>query len=224
MKKILLAFLIILFASPSAHAISCAAGLQPLFNSYQATKLCATFPVSSTMAASLLPDDDNTLDLGASSYNWRSIYVGTSVIGESDLTLTAAVDDVIITATDDVTIQGQGSGDVITLAGGGTAVDVTVADDLVTLASGTALTLTSGTLTVTAGDLVMTSGDITMTSGALNIAAAANLGLIAENGANTACDTTCTAGCVAGYDAGTSAFVACNSALADSCLCAGAAS
>ena len=83
---------------------------------------------------------------------------------------------------------------------------------------------TAGGVTATAGDVVITAGDITVTTGDLNIPAAANLGLIAENGANTACDTTCTQGCVAGYDAGTSAFVACTSALADSCLCAAAGS
>jgi hypothetical protein len=40
------------------------------------------------------------------------------------------------------------------------------------------------------------------------------------NGANAACSTTCGANlCNVGYDAGTSAFVACGSALADTCEC-----
>jgi len=160
-------------------------------------------------------DDDQRLCLtggGACADASRGAYIyleGEQDGGAGDVAITS-VDDVLITGTDDVVIQGQGSGDVITLAGGGTTVDLTVADNLVTVASGT--------------ELVLTAGDITMTSGALNIAGAANLGLIAENAGDTACDTTCTAGCVAGYDAGTSAFVACTSALADSCLCAGAAS
>lgn len=40
-------------------------------------------------------------------------------------------------------------------------------------------------------------------------------------GANTACDTTCTHACVFGQDTATYALVACNSALADVCMCAG---
>lgn len=50
----------------------------------------------------------------------------------------------------------------------------------------------------------------------------ADIGWAAVAGANTACNTTCTSGCVAGYDIGTTALVSCNSALADSCICAGA--
>lgn len=60
-------------------------------------------------------------------------------------------------------------------------------------------------------DLVIT-GDIVVADGG-------GLGLTVANGANAACDTTCTTGCVAGFDAGTSAFVACATATADTCLC-----
>lgn len=133
-------------------------------------------------------------------------------------------DDHIVTAGDDIVLQGDGAGDIITLAGGGTAVDLTVADDLITVASGTALTMTSGNLTLTAGDAILTSGDLTFTSGAVNIAAATNLGFIDEDAGNTACDTTCTAGCLIGYDAGANKLVDCADATADSCACAGAAS
>lgn len=287
MKKILIITALALLWAGTAKAESCAAALMPTFTSAQAQELCDTFPISSSATASLLPDDDNTLDLGAALFNWRSIYVGTSILGESDLVLTASADDVIVTATDDVVIQTEGAGDIITLAGGGTTVGVTVSDtavtlaagmtgglagaddlaltastddvvitatddvtiqtqgagDLITLAAGgtgadvtiaegtvtlaasTALTLTSGALTLTSGDAVLTSGDITLTSGAINIPDGASIGAVVQNGANTACDTTCTSkGCFIGYDAGTSAFVACSSALADSCMCAGAAS
>lgn len=55
----------------------------------------------------------------------------------ADVLINANGDDIILTATDDIVLQGQGSGDVITLAGGGTAVDLTVADDLVSVAAGT---------------------------------------------------------------------------------------
>ena len=147
-----------------------------------------------------------------------------TLASSDDLALTASGDDVIITAADDVVLQGGGSGDVITLAGGGTSVDLTVADNLLTVASGTSLTMTSGTFTITAGDAVLTAGDLTITAGAINVPAASNLGFIDENSANQACDTTCTAGCVAGFDQGSSVFVDCADATADSCLCAGAVS
>ncbi len=40
------------------------------------------------------------------------------------------------------------------------------------------------------------------------------------NGANAACTTTCSAkACITGFDAGASAFVACGTATADTCLC-----
>ena len=49
--------------------------------------------------------------------------------------------------------------------------------------------------------------------------------VVVANSGDQACDTTCgIAGCYMGYDAGTSAFVACDSALADSCACDGATS
>ena len=61
------------------------------------------------------------------------------VSSSDDLTLTATGDDVIITAADDIVLQGGGSGDLITFAGGGTAVDLTIADNQITIADGTAL-------------------------------------------------------------------------------------
>lgn len=61
------------------------------------------------------------------------------ITGADDLLLTAGSDDVILTAVDDLVLQGGGSGDLITLAGGGTAVDLTVADNVITIADGTAL-------------------------------------------------------------------------------------
>ncbi len=88
----------------------------------------------------------------------------------------------------------------------------------------TGLVTAAAGVTVTTSDVVLAAGDLTVTTGDLNIPAAANLGVVAENGANTACDTTCTQGCIVGFDAGTNAFVACTSALADSCACAGAGS
>lgn len=52
----------------------------PTFTNAQATKLCATFPISSVALATLRPGTDNAFDLGATSYSWRTIYIGTSRI------------------------------------------------------------------------------------------------------------------------------------------------
>jgi len=56
----------------------------------------------------------------------------------------------------------------------------------------------------------------------LTSVATSDIGWAAVAGANTACNTTCTSGCVFGFDAGTTALVSCASALADTCVCAGA--
>lgn len=61
------------------------------------------------------------------------------------ISTTSAGDDVIITAVDDVVLQGGGAGDLITLAGGGTDVDLTIADNLITVAAGTALDVGAAT-------------------------------------------------------------------------------
>lgn len=98
--------------------------------------------------------ENDLIGLGINSTVAEALTSGLS--SDADLTLTAGGDDVIITATDDVVVQGGGAGDIVTLAGGGTAVDLTVADNLVTVASGTDLTMTSGDLTITTGTLIQT--------------------------------------------------------------------
>lgn len=60
-------------------------------------------------------------------------------------------------------------------------------------------------------------------SGTITSSVATSIGWSVVAGANTACNTTCTSGCVVGQDTGTAnVFVACDSATADVCLCAGA--
>jgi hypothetical protein len=81
---------------------------------------------------------------------------------------------------------------------------------------------TGGIIAVTGA--VTTSGNVTV-SGTLDIAAlagtgATGVGVTAANGAGTACNTTCGGStCLAGLDQTGPAFVACNSAAADTCLC-----
>lgn len=79
MKKIL-ALIASLLVAQSAHADACSAALVPTFPANQATKLCATFPISSVALATLRPGTDNAFDLGATSYSWRTLYLGTSRI------------------------------------------------------------------------------------------------------------------------------------------------
>lgn len=64
----------------------------------------------------------------------------TLLTGTDDVLITAGTDDVVVTGTDDVVIQTQGSGDIITLAGGGTGVDLTVSDTAVSVAGELVLT------------------------------------------------------------------------------------
>lgn len=80
MKKILAIFLGVLLWAQMAYADACSTGLMPLFTSAQAKELCATFPISSVATSALLPNASNTLDLGATSFPWRTIYLGTSRI------------------------------------------------------------------------------------------------------------------------------------------------
>jgi len=119
MKKILALLLAVIVGVQTARADSCSTALMPIFTNAQATKLCATFPISSVALATLRPGSDNAFDLGATSFSWRSIYIGTSRIsltsdilrvrqdanrlftwdGSSDAALTATFGDGGTTAT-----------------------------------------------------------------------------------------------------------------------------
>jgi len=143
-------------------------------------------------------DDDQRLCLtggGACADSTRGAYITLS--GEED----ADGGDVVIESVDDIILQTSGSGDVITLIGGASGTDVTIADNMVTIASGTELTL--------GGDIISTT---------------TNIGAVVATGANTACNTTCAVAngaCIFGWDtSGTqSTNVACDGATADECLC-----
>lgn len=101
-------------------------------------------------------DDDSRLCLsggGACEDLTRGAYLyleGEQDGGGGDAAL-AAIDDVLITANDDLVLQGEGSGDSITLAGGGTAVDLTITDNNVTVADGTNLVFAEAAGTILPG-------------------------------------------------------------------------
>lgn len=82
MKRIVSLLIAVLLAlnTSTAFADSCSVALIPAFTPQQAVKLCATFPISSVATATLRPDASNTLDLGATSFPWRTLYLGTSRI------------------------------------------------------------------------------------------------------------------------------------------------
>jgi len=63
-------------------------------------------------------------------------------------------------------------------------------------------------------------------TGTFNVLDAGSAGWTSNASGNQACNTTCagTGACLFGFDAGTTALVACDSALADTCICGGPAS
>lgn len=89
-------------------------------------------------------------------------------------------------------------------------------------ASGTLNVLTVDTANAAEGLLVTGYATVTGTTtvAALAGTGATGLGVLIGNGANTACNTTCGGGtCFIGFDAGATAFVACDTATADTCVC-----
>lgn len=80
------------------------------------------------------------------------------------------------------------------------------------------LTSGDGSATPTLRTTIEPDGDFLMT-GDIYWADGDGPGFTIADGANAACDTTCTTGCVIGFDAGTTAFVACATATADTCVC-----
>lgn len=175
-------------------------------------------------------DDDGILSLagGGTAAVARGAFMllkGNEASGAGDITLEGGNTD-----GSNALIRTNHANSTVTIASGAATTALTIsAAQLATFAAGVTvttgnITAAAGSVVATLGDVTISAGDLTITAGDLNVPAAANLGLIAENAANTACDTTCTQGCIAGYDAGTSAFVACVTATADSCLCAAAGS
>lgn len=252
MKKILIAVLLALntLSLGTAFADTCATNLMPAFTAAQATKLCATLgAVTASLIPSadntvdlgsasktfrnlytgtginaktseiltVRQDANRLFTFDAASDTTETLKWGDGTTAVQKLTISANTAD----AADDGTLFLAGGGAVggtrgasITLSGeevsgGGDATyDVGTADThIFTVAGATTATIGLNTVVLT---------------GTLTSSATADLGWAAVAGANTACNTTCTSACVVGYDIGTTALVSCSSALADSCLCAGA--
>lgn len=87
MKKILLIALLFLVGRESAWAGTCEEKLGLAFTPAQRIALCKSF--GSDINNSLIPDLNNTYDLGTSALAWRTGYFGTSIIGTAASTLIA---------------------------------------------------------------------------------------------------------------------------------------
>lgn len=162
MKRIITVIVAVFGFTQAVLADTCGVGLTGVFTAAQATKLCSSFLANFNQ--DLIPDTDDTYDLGSSADKWKDLYLsGNAVVG------------------------------------------------------GTLAVTGASTLTGAVG-----AGAITST-GAITSSITTSIGWSVVAGANTACNTTCTSGCVVGQDTGTAnVFVACDSATADVCLCAGA--
>ena len=77
MRKIFLVVVSFFILSTSAFA-DCASNLGINFTPNQRLSLCKNF--GSSVGQSLIPSTDNTFDLGSSALQYRSIYVGTSLV------------------------------------------------------------------------------------------------------------------------------------------------
>ncbi len=93
---------------------------------------------------------------------------------------------------------------------------------LTTTGSGASVLATTPTLVTPV--LGVATGTSLAVTGSITSSSATDLGWSVVAGANTACNTTCTSACVFGFDSGGTppTLVACSSALADICACAGA--
>ncbi len=95
--------------------------------------------------------------------------------------------------------------------------------ELVSVAvTGTGSAVLATTPTLVTPVLGVATGTSLALTGSLTSSAATNIGWSVVAGANTACNTTCTSACVFGLDTATTVLVDCASALADTCVCAGA--
>lgn len=172
MKKILLLVLSVLLVAPVVRADTCATSLMPAFTSAQATAICTKF--GSSVASSLIPQADNTIDLGSATKTWRTLYTGTSRItktsdilrveqdpqrlftwdGSSDTALTETFGDGGTTAVQKLTISASTAD--------------TDDDSTLILAGGGALATdgTRGAYITLAGEEVSGGGDIIYNAGA----------------------------------------------------------
>jgi hypothetical protein len=79
MKKILVLALVFWgVADTVVFADTCATNLMPAFTASQAQTICTKF--GDSVAESLIPQTDNAIDLGSASKEFRSAYIGTSLV------------------------------------------------------------------------------------------------------------------------------------------------
>jgi hypothetical protein len=81
MKKVLSVLLGLGLFATNALADTCATSLMPMFNAFQATAICSK--VVGSLPTTLLPSSNNAIDLGSASKQFRTLYLGTSLINSA---------------------------------------------------------------------------------------------------------------------------------------------
>jgi hypothetical protein len=171
MKKILVLILALTLGAHSAFADSCAVGLMPSFSWNQAAKLCATFPIATTANTTLKPATDNLLDLGATSFSWRSIYYGTSRIAKTSDILRVEQDAQRLftwdASSDTAFTQTWGDGGTTSVQQFSILASTADADDdsSLILGAGGAATASRGGFLSMAGNETAGDGDVTLSTG-----------------------------------------------------------
>jgi hypothetical protein len=227
MKRILISLLALVYAG-NAYA-DCASDLVSgaKLSSTTSQVLCATFGSAATQ--SLIPDTDNAYDLGSTSKGFRTAYLGTNLTFNGVTATTNLIGTSSVNGADSNILHINSAGGLPSAARGA---NLSVYGNEAAGTPGLAQ-LVSGD---TAGaDINLSSiDDITYQPGQTTKwtmdetgqfigAGTASIGWSVVNVANQACNTTCTAPCVVGIDTlGTGGFLACATATADSCICAGA--
>lgn len=100
MKRItslLIAVLLALNTSTASAAPSCAESLGNLFTPFQRVQLCKIF--GSAIPNSEIPATDNTFDLGTASKQWRTLYIGTSIVNSGDEIIATAAKGLVAGAS-----------------------------------------------------------------------------------------------------------------------------
>ena len=115
MKKIV-SIVIGLLTASVAYADTCSSSLTgPMFTAAQATKMCSAFLANFNQ--DLIPDEDDTYDLGSSSYKWKDLYLSEDIVAGGTLAVTGASTLTGAVGAGAITSTGAVSGTSLTTAG-----------------------------------------------------------------------------------------------------------
>jgi hypothetical protein len=174
---------------------------------------------------------DNEVEFTENSEDFSFVFASNSISMSSDTGVVEFDFGLLNPKADQITVEGAiigaNAGEIDNDTNGAWTI-AEASEDLVLTFTGNTVTTTSTTAvdTFDFGAIDVVGNDIELDGTFTVLGSGATIGWTIANAANTACTTTCagTGSCVVGFDAGTTAFVACASALADTCTCAGPAS